>query len=46
MLELRVRVLDARMVQIHREEQHVELPDGSKARGGRGQQPRSRSTKI
>merc|ERR1719316_1966004 len=30
MLELRVRVLDARMVQIHREEQHVELPDGSK----------------
>merc|ERR1719426_108682 len=30
MLELRVRVLDARMIQIHREDQHVILPDGSK----------------
>merc|ERR1719426_115767 len=29
MLELRVRVLDARMVQIHREEQHVELQDAA-----------------
>ena len=56
MLELRVRVLDARMVQIHREEQHVELPDGSKARGQSRResatgadckkQPRPRNTKI